>query len=143
MSTTDAKAAPAGTISYEAFLDWADEDTLAEWVDGKVIMTSPASLPHQQEEKFAEYQRGGVSEYWILDPDIQQAEFYQLDPQGVYQRIAPDAQGVYRAQAVPGFWLNVAWLWQNPLPGQDITLYEIIGKPYADYQREQMRQRGL
>ena len=35
-------------VSYEAFLEWADEDTLAEWVDGEIVMTSPASLQHQQ-----------------------------------------------------------------------------------------------
>jgi Uma2 family endonuclease len=34
-------------ITYEEFLAWADEDTLAEWVDGEVIMTSPASFSHQ------------------------------------------------------------------------------------------------
>ena len=38
---------PPGKMTYEEFLDWCDEDTLAEWVDGEVIMTSPASLPHQ------------------------------------------------------------------------------------------------
>lgn len=220
MSTTDSKSAPTGTMTYEEFLDWADEDTLAEWVDGKVIMTSPASLPHQEvggflyeilqryvtfrqlgkilpppfqmklphssgrepdlifvaqahlgrlkrtyldgpadlvvevvtpeslkrdrEEKFAEYQRAGIPEYWILDPDTQQADFYQLDTaQGIYLRINPDAQGSYHSGAVAGFWLQVAWLWQDPLPSQDEALYDIIGKPYADYQREQMRKRGF
>jgi Uma2 family endonuclease len=34
-------------MTYEEFLDWADEDTLAEWVDGEVIMTSPANDEHQ------------------------------------------------------------------------------------------------
>ncbi|MGH2486443.1 MAG: Uma2 family endonuclease [Ktedonobacterales bacterium] len=34
-------------MSYEEFLDWLDEDTLAEWVNGEVVMTSPASLRHQ------------------------------------------------------------------------------------------------
>jgi len=34
-------------MSYEEFLQWADEDTLAEWVDGEIIMTSPASKRHQ------------------------------------------------------------------------------------------------
>jgi Uma2 family endonuclease len=38
---------PDGKISYEAFLDWADEDTHAEWVDGVIEMTSPASYKHQ------------------------------------------------------------------------------------------------
>ncbi|MCX7670989.1 MAG: Uma2 family endonuclease [Anaerolineae bacterium] len=34
-------------MTYEEFLAWADEDTLAEWVDGEVIMTSPAGRKHQ------------------------------------------------------------------------------------------------
>ena len=34
-------------MSYEEFLEWTEEDTLAEWVDGEVIMSSPASLRHQ------------------------------------------------------------------------------------------------
>lgn len=34
-------------MTYEEFLAWADEDTLAEWVDGEVVMTSPASKQHQ------------------------------------------------------------------------------------------------
>jgi len=39
-------------MSYEEFLDWLDEDTLAEWVDGEVLMTSPASLRHQSISRF-------------------------------------------------------------------------------------------
>jgi Uma2 family endonuclease len=42
-----APAAP-GRLSYEDFLAWADEDTLAEWVNGEIIMTSPASRIHQE-----------------------------------------------------------------------------------------------
>lgn len=34
-------------MTYQEFLAWADEDTLAEWVNGEIIMTSPASLQHQ------------------------------------------------------------------------------------------------
>lgn len=35
-------------MTYEEFLSWADEDTLAEWVDGDVVKTSPASFEYQQ-----------------------------------------------------------------------------------------------
>ena len=38
---------PLSKMTYEEFLDWADEDTLAEWVDGEVVMYSPASKQHQ------------------------------------------------------------------------------------------------
>lgn len=43
-----AKDDPPTTISYEDFLKWATEDTWAEWVDGKIIMPSPANVRHQR-----------------------------------------------------------------------------------------------
>jgi len=42
-----AQGRPPSRMTYEEFLDWADEDTLAEWVDGEVVMYSPASKQHQ------------------------------------------------------------------------------------------------
>ena len=41
------KLSAARGMSYAEFLEWCDEDTLAEWVDGEVIMASPASAVHQ------------------------------------------------------------------------------------------------
>ena len=178
-------------MSYEEFLDWLDEDTLAEWVDGEVIMSSPASLRHQsishflaqvmgvyaeqhdlgeiilapfqmklaesgrepdllfvarehlhrlgdtyltgpadlaveivspesagrdRGEKFYEYERAGIAEYWLLDPQTRRAEFYQMGPEGQYHLTAADTEGVYRSVVLPGLWLRVDWLWQQPLP---------------------------
>jgi Uma2 family endonuclease len=39
-------------MTYEEFLAWADEDTLAEWVDGEVIMLTLASRRHQNVADF-------------------------------------------------------------------------------------------
>lgn len=47
------QAAPAGIsmpipkMTYTEFLDWLDEDVRAEWVEGEVIIMSPASDRHQ------------------------------------------------------------------------------------------------
>jgi len=41
-------------MSFEEFLEWADEDTLAEWVNGEVIMSSPAGKKHQKIDIFLE-----------------------------------------------------------------------------------------
>jgi Uma2 family endonuclease len=41
------RTAPTGKITYEEFLAWADEDTRAEWVNGEVIVLTPASNRHQ------------------------------------------------------------------------------------------------
>src|SRR2546422_6750104 len=38
---------PTPKMTYEEFLEWCDESTLAEWVDGGVILMSPVSKKHQ------------------------------------------------------------------------------------------------
>ncbi len=192
-----AKTAP---LTYPEFLSWADEDTLAEWVNGEIVMTSPASNQHQdiadflttvlrayvqsrnlgivrsapfqmklrngrepdllfvkQEhlerlkptyldgpadlvieivspesigrdrgEKFYEYAQGGVPEYWLIDPQRQQAEFYELQAD-YYTLRASGREGRYDAFTVPGFWLRIEWLWQEPLPSPVRVLAEIVG----------------
>lgn len=40
------KPPPEGKISEEEFLAWCNEDVKAEWVDGQVIMMSPANTAH-------------------------------------------------------------------------------------------------
>jgi len=44
---TSGKNAPPGKMTYEEFLAWADEDTWAEWVNGEVVILTPASNRHQ------------------------------------------------------------------------------------------------
>ncbi len=206
-----------GRMTYEEFLAWTDEDTLAEWVDGEVVMNSPANRRHQQTmqflehlltpyasvhdlgtimlppfqmkledsgrepdllfvskehlgrmketyiegpadlvveivspesagrdrgDKFYEYRAAGIPEYWLIDPQLEQAEFYQLDGQGRYQLMPPDAQGIYHSRVLPGFWLRVDWLWQDPLPDAVRTLLQIDRAAYAAYLREQLRRAG-
>ncbi|HXG19928.1 MAG TPA: Uma2 family endonuclease [Methylomirabilota bacterium] len=190
------------SMTYEEFLDWCDEDTLAEWVDGQVMMTSPASEPHQtivgflvqvlgiyviqrdlgrvlsapfqmklapsrsgrepdlifiskehlsrlkhsyldgpadlavevtspesrlrdRGEKMAEYEMGGVQEYWIIDPEQRRTDYYVLAADGRYERKRADAQGIYRAEIIPGFWLKEEWLWLDPLPNPLTVLHEL------------------
>jgi len=178
-------------ISYEEFLDLCDEDTLAEWVNGEIIMTSPASRKHQEivffiqfvlhsyvefnkigkvldgpfqmklpfsgrepdiifihtkhldrleetyldgpadtaveiiskesisrdrDKKFIEYESGGVTEYWLIDPMRKQAEFYRIGDDNCYHPVPLDAEGKYHSEVIPGFWFKVSWLWQDPLP---------------------------
>lgn len=204
---------PKLNMTFEEFLDWCDEDTYAEWVDGEVHVysapnkeefpvTSPASQKHQQvgsfletllhlytqqhkqglvlrapfsmrlpdlnrarepdilfvasarshlihntfldgaadlvieivspesirrdrADKFIEYESAGVKEYWLIDPDRQVAEFYQLGDDGRYRPAALAADGIYRSQVIAGFWLRVAWLWQTPLPSTLDILREL------------------
>jgi Uma2 family endonuclease len=188
-------------MTYEEFLEWLDEDTHAEWVNGKVVLMSPVSLEHQQiggfllaliryfvdvsqsgvvayepfqmktgsdlpsrspdilfvanenlsrlkptyldgpadlvveiispsdrgrdrGEKFYEYETGGVREYWLIDPQRKQAEFYELDANGVYRLAYSGGDGVYHSAVLEGLWLKVDWLWQEPLPPLIVVLKE-------------------
>ncbi len=107
-----------------------------------VEIVSPESAPRDRGEKFYEYQEAGIPEYWLIDPTHQQVEFYQRDEQGRFQYVPPDPQGIYRSRVVPGFWIRVDWLWQNPLPPVDMILLEIGGETYARRLIERLRERG-
>lgn len=84
--------------------------------DVVVEVISPESGAGDRGEKFDEYERGGVQEYWLIDPERGWAEFYRLGPEGWYQPVFAGREGVYRSEAIPDFWLKVAWLFQEPLP---------------------------
>ncbi len=185
------KETTAARMSYEEFLAWCDEDTFAEWVDGEVVMYSPASRRHQEVQKFllgfldgyvrirelgvvlgapfqmylgtlkrgrepdvlfigkdnlgrlhdthlegpadlvvevvseesrlrdygeklAEYELGGVGEYWIVDPERNEVRFFQRKG-GRFIPVFP-AEGIYRSAVIPGLWLRVEWLLSDPPP---------------------------
>ncbi|MCP3957396.1 MAG: Uma2 family endonuclease [bacterium] len=84
--------------------------------DLAVEIVSPESRLRDRGEKFAEYEMGGVREYWILDLELERADFYVLGGDGRYERRVVDAGGAYRSQVMPGFWLQVEQLWMQPLP---------------------------
>jgi Uma2 family endonuclease len=179
-------------MSYDEFLERADEFTWAEWVNGEVIVLSPASQRHQlisgflntilrlfievhslgevliapfqmklgpnlsgrepdllfisnknkdrlkanrldgpadlvieiispesfirdRGEKYIEYEMAGVKEYWIIDPIRKQAEFYFLED-GMYQLAYVEKDGIFHSREIDGLWIDVNWLWQDPLP---------------------------
>jgi Uma2 family endonuclease len=39
-------------MSWDEFLEWGDEQTRAEWVDGEVLVMSPVSLLHMDVQQF-------------------------------------------------------------------------------------------
>jgi len=90
-----------------------------------IEIISPESNKRDRKVKFAEYQIAGIREYWLIDPDQQTAEFYQLDEEGTYEPAAPDEEGFYHSQIINGFRLRVDWLWQSPLPATLDILREL------------------
>jgi Uma2 family endonuclease len=84
--------------------------------DLAVEIISPDSRKRDRKEKFEEYERAGVAEYWVIDPIRRQADFFQLGEDRVYHLITIGEDGVFRSAILPGFWLKVDWFWREPLP---------------------------
>lgn len=81
-----------------------------------VEIVSPESVARDYGQKFAEYEKAGVKEYWLVDPTRQAALFYRLNEEGIYKLIAPDEKGTYQTTLLPGLELHVPTLWQEELP---------------------------
>jgi Uma2 family endonuclease len=77
-----------------------------------VEVISPDSVYRDREEKYREYEQGGVREYWLLDPQHRQADFLQFGEDGRYRPIPLEEGDVFRSRALPGWWLKVEWLWE-------------------------------
>lgn len=81
-----------------------------------IEIVSEESLLRDRGTKMAEYELDGVREYWLVDPERKQVDFFVLGEGGRYDRKLPDASGVYRSVVLEGFKLKVEWLWQEQLP---------------------------
>ena len=57
-----------------------------------------------------------MREYWLIDPERRQAEFYLPDANGVYHVHEADPDGIFRSRVLEGLWIRPEWLWQEPMP---------------------------
>ena len=112
-------ARQAGREPDVLFLAEAHRDRLRKnYLDGPadlaVEIVSPDSVTRDRVEKYREYQAGGVCEYWLIDPEQRQAEFFGLGTDGRYRPLPVDREGVFRSVVLGGLWLKTDWLWQRP-----------------------------
>ena len=103
-------------------------DRLDGPADLAIEVISSDSVTRDRRHKRREYEQAGVREYWIADvrPRHRKFEAWAVDRTGVYQPIAPDAQGRVHSSVLPGFWLRSEWLWQEPTPDELTVLEEIF-----------------
>jgi Uma2 family endonuclease len=106
-------------------LDRLQETYLDGPADLVIEIVSPESVSRDRGRKFVEYESEGIPEYWLIDPIRQQVEFYRLGDDNHYHLILPSSEGIYQSLSVTGFWLNVDWLWQDPLPDEFAVLRQL------------------
>lgn len=90
-----------------------------------IEVVSEGSVERDRGEKFKEYEKGGVPEYWIIDPLHKEGLFYRLNDQGLYAAQNVDEHGNYRTPTLPGLRLHVPTLWEETLPTVSATLAAI------------------
>jgi len=102
------------------------EDRLEGPADLVIELVSTDSVVRDHGEKRAEYAAAGVPEYWVVEarPGRRGGEFLRL-VDGSYEPILVDAGGRLWSTVVDGFWLDPAWLGQDPLPDPLDCLFEI------------------
>lgn len=68
------------------------------------------TLHRDRTEKLADYQMAGIPEYWIVDTDHQQIQFFLLGPNG-YQPMPLDEHGHYHSRVLNHFVLDPQTVW--------------------------------
>ncbi len=91
-----------------------------------VEIVSPESQTRDRVHKFAEYEAGGVREYWLVDPDRRTADFYVRGRNGKYRATPVGPNGVYHSKVLVGLWLKVDWLWQLPSTPDVLKAWGVI-----------------
>jgi len=77
--------------------------------------------------KRRKYEEAGITEYWIIDPVNGSAEFLRLGADSRYRRVRLEGKRIFRSRAIPGFWLDVAWLIDDPIADVSECLQELLG----------------
>jgi Uma2 family endonuclease len=80
-----------------------------------IEVISPESRSRDRGDKFYEYETAGVKEYWLIDYERQEARFYELNQDGIYQ-LATTENGIYFSKVLDGMFIKINWLWQEKLP---------------------------
>ena len=67
-----------------------------------------------------------MREYWLLDPDRLQAEFYSLGEDALYHPLPLEAGNIMHSKVIAGFWLKTDWLWLLPDEAESLAEIEAV-----------------
>lgn len=79
-----------------------------------------------EREKLPRYQAAGIPEIWVVSPQTSSVRCDRLTPPGAY-RTERRSGGRIESAVLPGFAIDVDWLWQDPLPSTMACLRSLPG----------------
>jgi Uma2 family endonuclease len=89
-----------------------------------IEVMSPSTRTIDLVEKAEDYALAGIPEYWAVDPEHKELFVHRLE--GARYRAERVKEGKVRSISLPGFWLDVEWLFGDPLPPVAECLKEIL-----------------
>jgi Uma2 family endonuclease len=110
-------------------LDIFQESRAVGGPDIAVEVVSRDSRHRDYVDKKRLYESAEVREYWIIDRIKKSAEFHRLQD-GTYVPVPLERSRIFRSETLPGFWLDVEWLFADPLPSKLECLQRVLaGEP--------------
>lgn len=85
---------------------------------------SPSNRDDDLLDKRPAYRAGGVGEIWFIDPAEEQVIIDRKRGRAYVEEII--TSGKAHSDVLQGFWINVGWLWSDPLPDELDCLQEIL-----------------
>jgi Uma2 family endonuclease len=110
-------------------LQHLDADRFTGAPDVVVEVISDDSLHRDSVEKFLEYEREGVREYWLIDPrpGRRAVHLFRLQD-GSYVPVQPDESSSLNSSVLPGFRLKAEWFTGEGLPGARAAAQEMLAQ---------------
>jgi Uma2 family endonuclease len=79
-----------------------------------------------EREKLPRYHAAGIPEVWVVSPQTSSVRCDRLGAEGSY-RTERRSGGRISSTVLSGFWIDVDWLWQEPLPSTVRCLRSLLG----------------
>lgn len=89
-----------------------------------IEISSPSTTKHDKILKFNKYEKAGVKEYWIVEPDGRVISIFRLQDNGRYGRMETFSEDdIIKVQSFPGLEIDVKSVFaQIPAPEGYITI---------------------
>ena len=93
-----------------------------------VIETASEGAPQLDvREKLPRYRQASIPEVWLVDPFEERLRVERIaDEAGSGYESTEVRSGRLESSVVPGFWIEVSWLWEEDLPSTFGCLREIL-----------------
>ena len=95
----------------------------ADWV---IEIASETDPEFDLREKLPRYREAGIEEIWFLDPFARTLRVETWSALGYFIDTFESGWPWTPSTVVPGFWIDVDWLWQPKLPSARACLRKIL-----------------